>query len=184
MKTLKLQTTFEFSNLQIMLIIITIIAVGFFMYYYSAISNSIQNENIYTLTNIYFYPAPGQSSNIPNTYGNFQISLFASKITDLSNSYLIQAMPNIPGFKTNCNIPGVSAFNSNSFYCIALGPQTSELPEGNGQYLLSFDNAYYNTTAYNIMNQTENLSIKYFVVYQNGRYAVDKLEQPLAIQIS
>lgn len=184
MKNLKAQSTFEFTSLQVGLLIITVLVLAFFYYYFSVIGNSITSTNLYSISSIYFYPSPGQSSQVANIYGTLQISVFSPKVPGFSSSesYLIQKTNS--SFASNCNIPGISAFSSNGYYCVNLPPESSELPEGNDKYLLEFTGIIYNTTAYTIMNSTEPTSIIYYIINLNGKYAVQKINPPVSIQIN
>lgn len=184
MMKIKAQSTFEFSALQVGILVIMILAVGFIYYYYSTVSKSISSTNLYSISSIYFYSSPGQSGQEPTIYGTLQLSVFSPRIPDFSSSqsYLIQKMNG--AFKSNCNIPGISAFATNGYYCMQLPPESSQLPEGNDKYLIDFNGVTYNTTAYDIMNTTEPASILYFVVDLNGQYAVQKINPPVSVQIN
>lgn len=177
------QSTFEFSALQVALLVIVVLIIAFLYYYYSTIANSIQSSNLYSFSSIYFYPAPGQA-NPSNIIGEMQISIFSPRVPDFSkiNSYLIQITNS--SFPSNCGETGLSAFNSSGYYCITLPPESSQLPEGNDKYLVDFSNVGYNYSAYSTMNTTEPSSIKYFVTIINGKPVVQKLSPELSIQIN
>ena len=173
------------------IIVLTVLVIGAMIFaafafgLFSSSQNSIQNTNIYSITSIAFLPKTPIAPIGTSYSGSFTINVYSSSVPSFSDIALIQNVDNssISSSSTCPSYDMFKGFPTNSMVCTILSTGETILPEGDNQYILTYDGALYNEMAYNQSNSSQGY-VEYVVFNQNGKVSYEKLTPSVPVLIS